>query len=159
MEDNYFKNHGGNIIKIYLDTSVISALFDNRATERQELTKEFFDKFEKHEIYISTLVVEEIGAANEIQRQKMQKIIQGFKILELNDEIEILAWEYIKREVFSDRYAADALHVAVGAVNEIDYLISWNFKHLVKVGTRKSVNQINNELGYGQIEIIAPPEL
>jgi len=51
------------------------------------------------------------------------------------------------------------VHIAIAVVNDVDYLISWNFKHLVKVNTRRIVNLTNILLGFNQIEIIAPPEL
>ena len=60
---------------------------------------------------------------------------------------------------FPDRYVADAQHVAIAVVNGVDYLCSWNFTHLVKVSTRREVNLVNSLMGYGQVEIIAPPEL
>ena len=44
-------------------------------------------------------------------------------------------------------------------VNGVDYLCSWNFTHLVKVSTRREVNLVNSLMGYGQVEIVAPPEL
>jgi len=52
-----------------------------------------------------------------------------------------------------------ANHVAIAVTNGIGYFCSWNFTHLVKVNTRREVNLINALKGYGQIEIIAPPEL
>ena len=54
---------------------------------------------------------------------------------------------------------SDANHVAVAVVNGIQYLASWNFRHLVKIATRRLVNLVNALVGYGQIEIVAPPEL
>lgn len=107
----------GRIIKVYLDTSVISALFDERNAERKNHTEEFWR--------------------------------------ELRDYEE----EYLSKGIFPERYKDDAIHVAVAVANNIDFLISWNFRHLVKVKTRRMVNLINEILGYPHIEIIAPPEL
>ncbi|MFP4558414.1 MAG: hypothetical protein ACLFO6_02860 [Archaeoglobaceae archaeon] len=95
---------------------------------------------------------------NEV-KNKMEDALQNFNVLTLSDECEKLADEYIKNNVFPGRYRSDALHVAIAVTNDIDYLISWNFKHLVKVKTRRMVNLTNEMLGYGHIEIIAPPEL
>ncbi len=66
---------------------------------------------------------------------------------------------YIKRGIFPEKYTSDANHIAIAVVSGIDYFASWNFKHLVKVNTRREVNLVNALLGYQQIEIIAPPEL
>jgi len=89
----------------------------------------------------------------------MMKKIRNFKLLKINGEVEELAYNYIEKEIFPEKYWSDALHVAVAVVNEVKYILSWNFKHLVKVKTRKMVNLTNEMLGYQNIEIIAPPEL
>ena len=52
-------------IRVYLDTSVISALFDDRNPERQDLTKRFFDEIESFEVYISEVLLAEIDATKE----------------------------------------------------------------------------------------------
>ena len=58
-----------------------------------------------------------------------------------------------------EKYISDAEHVSVATVNRMDYVCSWNFRHLVKVSTRREVNLVNALQGYGPVEIIAPPEL
>ncbi len=147
------------IIKVYLDTSVISALFDERNAERKNHTEEFWRELRDYEVYVSTLVNEELDAASDEIRAEMIDKNRGFKILEITDEVERLAEEYLSKGIFPERYKDDAIHVAVAVANNIDFLISWNFRHLVKVKTRRMVNLINEILGYPHIEIIAPPEL
>jgi len=147
------------IRSIYLDTSVISALFDDRTPERKRFTEEFFGKLEDHRVSVSTVVKEEIDATSEELREKMMDKISGFGIFGITMEVENLAEEYVRRAIFPEQYKTDAIHVAVAVVNNIDFLISWNFKHLVKVKTRRMVNLVNEVLGYPSIEIIAPPEL
>lgn len=79
--------------------------------------------------------------------------------LEFDEESNALAQEYIQRGIFPEKYVSDANHVAIAVVEGIGYLCSWNFRHLVKVKTRREVNLVNTLKGYGLIEIIAPPEL
>ena len=79
--------------------------------------------------------------------------------LEVDQEAQMLAREYVDKKVFPERYFSDGLHVAVAVVHRIEYLVSWNFSHLVKVNTRREVNLINALKGYGSVEIVAPPEL
>lgn len=80
-------------------------------------------------------------------------------MLSIDEEASRLAQEYVQRGIFPEKYESDANHVAIAVVNGIGYLLSWNFKHLVKVATRREVNLVNAIAGYGQIEMIAPPEL
>jgi hypothetical protein len=86
-------------------------------------------------------------------------LIDDFEVLEFGEEAYELAQEYVERGIFPEKYTSDANHVAIAVVNGIGYFASWNFKHLVKVNTRREVNLVNALLGYQQIEIIAPPEL
>ncbi|MFW6194826.1 MAG: type II toxin-antitoxin system VapC family toxin [Halobacteriota archaeon] len=122
------------------------------------MTEEFW-RVAGYEWFVSTLVKEEISWATTEVRNKMEDALQNFNVLTLSDECEKLAGEYIKNNIFPERYRSDALHVAIAVANDMDYLVSWNFKHLVKVKTRRMVNLTNEMLGYGHIEIIAPPEL
>ena len=147
------------ITKVYLDTSVISALFDERSPERKYLTEECWRELRDYKVYISTLVKEEIEAASKELRTEMIDKIRDFEILEITDEVERLAEEYLSKGIFSEQYKDDAIHVAVAVVNNIDLLISWNFRHLVKIKTRRMVNLVNEVLSYPHIEIIAPPEI
>ncbi|MGD2250913.1 MAG: type II toxin-antitoxin system VapC family toxin [Candidatus Methanofastidiosia archaeon] len=144
---------------IYLDTSVISALFDERTPERLALTKEFWKKIPDYQVYISETTEKEMEAASETLKKKMIQVTKDFKILPVKEEVENLANEYIKKGIFPERYKDDALHVSVATVNRIMYLLSWNFKHMVKVRTRRTVNLVNELQGYPSIELLAPPEL
>lgn len=112
-----------------------------------------------YEIFISDLVKEEIEEATEEIRHKMLKSVDKFILLKSNQEAEALAQQYIDFRVFPGKYFDDSLHVAVAVINNTDFVVSWNFKHLVKVRTRKMVNLVNEMLGYPNIEIVAPPEL
>ena len=76
-----------------------------------------------------------------------------------NKKVRDLANAYVGKSVFPEKYLNDALHVAVASFYETSYVVSWNFEHLVKVKTRKSVNLVNTLEGYIEIEIISPQEL
>ena len=145
--------------KVYLDTSVISALFDKRTPERMEMTKNAWEQIKNYEVFISDAVVEELQMADASLIEKFNNVIANFNILLATDEAQALAKTYVEQEVFPAKYFDDALHVAICSVNEIGLLLSWNFRHLVKVKTRRMVSAINIMKDYPPVEIIAPPEL
>lgn len=145
--------------KVYLDTSVISALFDKRSPERKQLTEQAWDQIEQEDVYISEIVLQELEASSEPVRSRFLGAVEPFKKLEVSDEAERLSNIYVQEGIFPKKYIDDARHVATASVNDIGYLLSWNFKHLVKVKTRKTVSLINTLNDYSSIEIIAPPEL
>ena len=145
--------------KIYLDTSVISALYDQRTPERMEMTKNAWAEIREYEVYISDLVVEELQMAKGQMLGLLNAAVEGFVVIGIDDEASALAAVYVSEGIFPEKYMDDAIHVAVATVNEIGLLLSWNFKHLVKLKTRRMVTEVNAANGYGPIEIIAPPEL
>ena len=146
---------------VYLDTTVPSAYFDDRAPDRMRLTQAFWLNAEsRFSMAISEIVLAEIDATrNKKLRADMLGLMADIERLELDQEAQMLAREYVDKKVFPERYFSDGLHVAVAVVHRIEYLVSWNFSHLVKVNTRREVNLINALKGYGSVEIVAPPEL
>jgi len=71
-------------INVYLDTSVISALFDDRNPERQDLTKRFFDEIESFKVYISEVVLAEIDDTKDVQlKSKLRTTAVSFEILSI----------------------------------------------------------------------------
>ena len=144
----------------YLDTSVPSAYYDDRNIERQRLTREFWKKLSAFDVFISSLVLTEIeGLKDDSKKRLLLRLLEGSEALTINDECERLAREYVSRGIIPKKYVDDARHIAVAVVNSIDYLVSWNFEHIVKVKTRRMVGLVDAEKGYKPIEIIAPPEL
>ena len=146
---------------LYLDTSVPSAYYDERAKERKDATIKFWKEVLPHyQICVSDITVKELNdTKDEALRRKLRRLIKDFKILKSNKKIRDLAKVYMERGIFPERYVDDALHVALTTFYEVSYLVSWNFEHLVKVKTRKWVNSVNILEGFREIEIVSPQEL
>lgn len=147
--------------RLYLDTTVPSAYLDERAPDRQRLTVQFWsDRLPAFHAAISTIVLLEISGTPDLRkRAEMESLVSGFDVLAFDEQASDLGQEYIVRGIFPEKYVADANHVAVAVVNQIGYFASWNYRHLVKVTTRREVNLVNLLKGYEPIEIVAPPEL
>ena len=62
----------------------------------------------------------------------------------------------IAEKVVGQRSFADCLHIALATINRADYLISWNFKHIVNVQRIRGYNSINIKNGYKELEIRSP---
>jgi predicted nucleic acid-binding protein len=145
---------------LYLETSVISAYYDERDQTKLEYTRRFWNKLSQYEVIISTVVQDELEAiGREALRRKIMDLIKDFGLLEIGEEEEFLSNEYIKEGVIPEKYENDALQIAVATTNAVDFLVSWNLGHIVKVKTRRMVNLINLKHGYKAIEIITPSEL
>lgn len=147
-------------LRVYFDTSVISALFDDRDPGRRDLTRTFWSELQRFDPCASPLVLREIGATPDAdKRHLMLAQVEPLRLVAWRDEMATLAQAYLQQGVFPPAMRADAEHVAVAVVDQIPILVSWNFRHLVNRGRRIQVNLVNAQLGYEQIEIIAPPEL
>lgn len=145
--------------RIYLDTSVMSALFDKRTPERQALTEEFWVRLAIYEPAISDTVFMEMRDAPVDLSEKMMAAVKNFTVLPVGDKVQELAAVYMEQRVFPAGSHNDARHVAVAALNEIGVLVSWNFKHLVRLKTRRMVEAVNAMHNHIPVEIVSPPEL
>jgi len=147
-------------LKIYLDTSVISALFDKRNPERMALTESFFEEIDLFRIFISNITIAEIiKTPDDNLKKKMNDIIVDFSILESSNEAETLAEKIVKEGAINKAYLEDAYHIAIAIINEMDFLLSWNFRHIVRKKTRDIVRMICTIKNLKYIEILTPAEL
>jgi len=89
----------------------------------------------------------------------MNDCVKGFTILETNNDIDFLAQQYIKNGAIPRGYQEDAYHIAIAVFHEMDYLLSWNFKHVVRQKTRAIVKMVNTKNNYRNVDIMTPAEL
>jgi predicted nucleic acid-binding protein len=144
--------------RIYIDTSVFGGCFDE---EFMEHTIPLFDRIHSGEYIIlySTVTQEELENAPERIKDLVKKIkVEQTEFIETTDESFDLASEYITEKVVGKTSFADCLHIALATINRADYLISWNFKHIVNIERIRGYNSINIKKGYKQLEIRSPRE-
>ena len=145
---------------VYLDTSVLSALHDDDAPQRQADTRRFWARLSSIEACTSTVCVDEIGETpNPDRRRVMLESLKALRVFSITEGMRQLAQRYIEERVFTGRMENDALHVAASVIERCEVLLSWNFKHLVNRRRRAAVNMLNQAAKLPTIEIIAPPEL
>ena len=156
------------MVSVYLDTSVINFLFADDAPEMKDITVDFFNNFISKGVYktfISEFVLQEILQTNDLKkREALLKVITDYDIdlVEIADytAIDNLADSYISNEVIPEKKKFDALHVACAVIHNIDYLVSWNYKHLANVNRERKIASVNLNNNYlHTIRIITPLEL
>jgi predicted nucleic acid-binding protein len=150
-------------MRLYLDTSVIGALFDSEMPQRIEITRALLRSIikGKHTGIISNIVLEEIERSPE---EFKEKIIAEMRKIPLQiiseDEASADLLEFYEKEGFIRRGARlDLRHLAVATVNGVDAVVSWNFRDIVNIRTRRSVHSTNLRLGFPLIEIVSPEEV
>jgi len=150
-------------LKLYLDTSVISAAVDEREPEKRTITRRLLAEIKRgeYESFISELVTAEIDRAGQKDAIRLRAVINDLnpERLFMIDEAKVLADKYVKAKIIPARYINDAVHIALASINDLDVIVSWNFKHMVKVKTKLEVRGVNTLMGYKEIEIYSPLEV
>ena len=144
------------ILTLFLDTSVIGGYFDK---EFEQDTRPLFQNIKdgKYIAFVSNLVRDELKKAPENVRNIMKEL--DYKLIEVTPECKSLADEYIKEKVVGKTSKDDCVHIATATINNIDILVSWNFKHIVNVKRIRGYNFVNIKNGYRQLEIRNPKEV
>ena len=119
--------------RLYIDTSVFGGFFDE---EFAEFTIPLFKRFQNGEfkLLFSTITQEELSFAPEKVKDLVKSIkVESTEFIDASDEAVELASQYISEKVVGQTSFDDCLHIALATINRADFLLSWNFKHIVNV--------------------------
>ncbi|MCM1156291.1 MAG: PIN domain-containing protein [Roseburia sp.] len=152
-----------NKIKVYLDTSVISYLDQVDALERMKETQDVWELFKRgqYEIYISDIVVYEIGKCSVEKRKILLSYLDQieYTIIETDEDTVILAEKFIDFGFLKRKSYDDCRHIAAAIMAGCDFIISWNFKHIVNVRTIRGIKAVTTYEGYKDLMIYPPSAL
>ena len=142
--------------RIYIDTSVFGGCYDK---EFEAYTIPLFERINNGEfqVLLSAVTQDELECAPKNVQNLVKNLKNEFiEFLNTSDEAVDLATEYITEKVVGQTNYTDCLHIALATINRADFLISWNFKHIVNVQRIRGYNAINIKNGYKQLEIRSP---
>lgn len=151
--------------KVYIETSVISYLTGRPSRDmviaaHQELTRQWWDaRASDFDLLVSELVLEESAAGDAEASRKRMTAAENIPVLKVNETAIILAEHLVSQGPIPKESAADALHIAIAAVNGIDYLLTWNCKHLANAAHRQKTEALVEAAGYVCPVICTPEEL
>lgn len=151
--------------KVYIETSVISYLAarssrDILVAANQQVTQEWWqDRREQFDLFVSQLVEQEISSGDKDAVSKRQQALTNCSFLDITPEAIQLAESLIDQNAIPKQAAEDALHIAVATVNGMDYLLTWNFKHIANAAMRANVELVCRLNGYEPPVICSPMEL
>src|SRR3990172_628835 len=150
-------------LKLYLETSIWNFLIADDAPEKRAETERLFEEIKggKYEIYVSELVIAEIDQAREEKRGRLKKLVDEYQPIELetDESVEELSEKYIAANIVPSKYENDVIHIAYAVAQDMDVVVSWNMKHIVKLKTRMEINGFNKIYGYKEIELCTPEEV
>ncbi len=147
--------------KFYLDSTVWNFKLAEDVPEYRTATEDFFDHaiIFGWELFTSEVVITEIKNAREPIRGFLLNLIQQYRPIEipLSRKILSLSRAYISSGVLKEGHNEDCMHVACATIDECDYLLSWNFRHLANTRRATCFLAVNNLHGYNKLIRICTP--
>jgi predicted nucleic acid-binding protein len=150
---------------VYIETTIPSYLTAWRSPElvmaaNQEATRSWWDTSRpKFDIFISALVLDEASSGDPAAAQRRMEIIREIPALDVSILAEELAARLLAASALPEMAKADALHIAIASAHGIDYLLTWNCKHIANATMRLKIESICRSSGYEPPIICTPLEL
>jgi predicted nucleic acid-binding protein len=150
---------------VYIETTVVSYLTawtsrDLVRAAQQQQTREWWDvRRDAFELVCSELVEREAAAGDPVAAAERLKVLANLRVIAAPPDSAALAVDLIKRLQLPPRAQPDALHVAIAATNGIDYLLTWNCRHLSNAVLRPRIEWVCRDNGLEPPVICTPPEL
>ena len=151
--------------KVYVETTVVSYLVarlsaNPTVASRQRVTRQLWDDGStEFEFVVSDAVLDEVSQGDPTIAQRRLEVLSNITVLETLSEANILAQNLIDAGVFPQSSRPDAQHIAIATVHGVNYLVSWNYKHIVSEIKRQHINQVCQGEGFQPLTICTPTEL
>lgn len=151
--------------KVYVETSVISYLTSRPSRDlvvagHQQVTQDGWEQRRRDfHLVASELVFEEAAAGDASAARKRTEVLEEIELLELSQPVLQLAHDLVHGGPPPEKAAEDALHIAIAVVNGVEYLLTWNHKHLANAAMRASIERICRQSGFEPAILCTPEEL
>jgi PIN domain len=151
--------------KVYIETTIISYLTAWRSPQlvmaaNQEATRKWWDdEKEKFDLFISQAVIQEAAGGDPVAAQRRLEAMDGIPELAITNPARDLAKELLEKTPLPDKAGVDALHIAISTVHGMDYLLTWNCRHIANATLRHDLATICESAGYEMPIICTPLEL
>ena len=149
---------------VYVETTVVGHIAARQQSDiivaaRQLSSRRWWDIRERFRLVVSQIVVDECSAGDSFAASERLQLIDGIQVLAVSADARQLADELMTKHGIPETEPRDALHIAISAVNGIQYLLTWNFRHIANAETRATIEQICRDCGYAPPSICSPDEL
>jgi predicted nucleic acid-binding protein len=150
---------------VYLETSVIGYLASRRSSDlviaaNQLLTLEWWtDHRDRFQLFVSQATVDECAAGDPVAAHERLVFLDRLPILAVDSQTHGLAQALMNQVGLPSKAAVDAIHIAIAAQNTIDYLLTWNCKHIANPSFRHTIDRVLVDAGFASPVICTPQEL
>ena len=127
---------------------------------RQEITRMWWKRDQsRYAIFVSAVVMTEAARGDRKAAKKRVEFLGQFSVLEPTPEVQALFDLYLEKGVVPPGNAEDAAHLAFASIYKMEYLCTWNFKHLANVLALRRLRQLNEKRGFFVPQVCTPEEL
>jgi predicted nucleic acid-binding protein len=150
---------------VYIETSIISYLASNPSRDlltaaHQQITHSWWRaRRPSFDLFISQLVLDECMAGDSAAAERRTVFLANLPLLDIDSEATSLAQYFAEKVPLPERAAADALHIATAVRHGIDYLLTWNCKHIANAELRPRIDGACIARGYAPTILCTPEEL
>jgi hypothetical protein len=150
---------------VYIETTIPSYITSELSSDiiilgHQKLTIDWWREYRYNfELFSSQVVVDEIQKGDNEQAQKRLELMSGVKVLDFSPEVEELGKRYFSFFNLPEKALYDAFHIATAVFYEMDFLLTWNCKHLANANVRIRLMEYNNKAGLKTPDLCTPEEL
>jgi len=151
--------------RIYIETTIPSYLTawpsrDIVQMARQQLTRDWWNsQRHNYDLCISQIVLDEAEAGDEDAAQRRMAVIADFPLLDLTLNVDELAEKIMESGLLPQAAARDAIHIAVACIHNVDFLLTWNCRHIANAIILRDLQHIIVDAGYEMPVICTPEEL
>ena len=125
----------------------------------QQMTREWWESRERFELLVSQAVMEEAARGDATVAARRAAFLIGIPVLDLGADVHALANRMLAIRAVPARALIDAIHIAVAAVNRVEYLLTWNCAHIANAAVRGKIEQACRSAGLRAPAICTPEEL
>jgi hypothetical protein len=151
--------------KAYIETTVPSYYVARTSlnllqASRQTSTRLWWDGgCSGFDLFTSLAVLDEAGGGDESLAKMRLALLADVPRLEINEPVASLAHALVSDGVIPAKAASDAIHIAVASVHSMDYLVTWNFKHIANPFIRERLRGLVQDSGFRLPVMCSPDEL
>ncbi len=147
---------------VYIETTVPSYYYDERPELERDVarTREWWDQERSgYECFISAVVLEELAAGNYPHQKECLTLVESLPLLAAGPEVVEVAEVYQVRGFMPKAPVRDALHLALASCYRMDYVLTWNCRHLANENKARHLEVLNLKMGLGVPRLVTPHQL
>ena len=150
---------------VYLETTIPSYLTARPALQiiqagHQLSTRRWWDEYrDSFELFTSLVTIQEAREGDQEAAERRLVSLRDIPLLAVTPEAELIASQILTEHLLPSHAERDALHIGVAVFHEMDFLLTWNIRHIANAQMRKKLRAFVESLGYSLPTICSPEEL